>query len=45
VTDGLENAKRGWLRVGDLWKARDEAAFTAEERDELTGKTKNKTKK
>ena len=26
--------------VGDLWKARDEAAFTAEERDELAGKNK-----
>jgi Mg-chelatase subunit ChlD len=26
--------------VGDLWRARDEAAFTAEERDELAGKTK-----
>jgi Mg-chelatase subunit ChlD len=26
--------------TGDLWKARDEAAFTPEERDELAGKTK-----
>ena len=29
--------------AGELWKARDEAAFTPEERDELAGK--NKTKK
>jgi Mg-chelatase subunit ChlD len=32
------------ISAGDLWKARDEAAFTAEERDELAGK-KNKNKK
>jgi hypothetical protein len=26
--------------AGDLWRALDEAAFTAEERDELAGKNK-----